>query len=165
MSFLGCSVNPSQDYQLGSIRQNLNYFRGSLSQNFQFFAENRLIYLEKASFLHIVTKSFEPIFQGLEPIVRHRALKGTLVLYYMVNNEFLMNAYPNQSSCSDLIMPTFFWPVFKIFKKMPTNTYCYSNVCKLWFKQWIQGLALCNIPDRCYNEMVKINSYLPTLKK
>ena len=27
---------PSKDYQLGPIRQNLNYFRGSLSQNFKF---------------------------------------------------------------------------------------------------------------------------------
>ena len=69
---------PSKDYQLGPIRQNLNYFRGSLSQKFPVFAENRLIYQEKASFLHIVTTSVEPIFQGLEPIVHHRALKGTL---------------------------------------------------------------------------------------
>ena len=46
---------------------------------FPVFAENRLIYQEKASFLHIVTKSVEPIFQGLEPIVHHRALKGTLM--------------------------------------------------------------------------------------
>ena len=70
---------PSKGYQLGPIRQNLNYFIGSLSQNFQFFAENRLIYQEKASFLHIVTKSVEPIFQGLEPIVRHRALRTIAV--------------------------------------------------------------------------------------
>ena len=62
-----CNV-PSKDYQLGPIQQNLNYF----------FAEKRLIYQEKASFLHIVTKPVEPIFQGLEPIVRYRALKGTL---------------------------------------------------------------------------------------
>ena len=50
-----------------------------------------------------------------------------------------------------------FWPVFKIFKKglqIPLN--CYSSISKLWFKQWIQGLALFNIPDRCNNEMVKI---------
>ena len=75
---MGKSSVPSKDYQLGPIRQNLNYFRGSLSQNFHFFAENRLIYQGKASFLYTVTESVEPIFQGLEPIVRHRALKGTL---------------------------------------------------------------------------------------
>ena len=72
-------VFPLKDYQLGPTRQNLNYFRGLLSQNFQFLLKNRLIYQEKASFLHNVTKSVEPIFQGLEPIVRHRALKGTLL--------------------------------------------------------------------------------------
>ena len=54
-------------------------FERVIEPNFPVFAENRLIYQEKASFLHIVTKSVEPIFQGLEPIVRHRALKGTLV--------------------------------------------------------------------------------------
>ena len=77
---------PSKDYQLGLIRQNLKYFRGSLSQNFPVFAENRLIYQEKASFLHIVTKFVEPIFQGLEPFVRHRALKGTLLLPFLEKN-------------------------------------------------------------------------------
>ena len=51
-----------------------------IEPKFPVFAANRLIYQEKASFLHIVTKSVEPIFQGLEPIVRHRALKGTLLL-------------------------------------------------------------------------------------
>ena len=79
---------PSKDYQLGPIRQNLSYFRGSLSQNFQFFAENGLIYQEKASFLHIVTKSVEPIFQGLEPIVRHRALKEHWIVEMVENYTF-----------------------------------------------------------------------------
>ena len=49
-------------------------------KKFPVFAENRLINQEKASFLHIVTKSVEPIFQGLEPIVRHRVLKETLAV-------------------------------------------------------------------------------------
>ena len=79
----------SKDYQLGPIRQNLNYFRGSLSQNFQFLLKKGLIYQEKAYFLHNVTKSVEPIFQGLEPIVRHRALKGTLMKVIDLNINLL----------------------------------------------------------------------------
>ena len=79
-----CISVHSKDYQLGPIRQNLNYFRGSLSQNFQFLLKIGWFTKKKASFLHIVTKSVEPIFQGLEPIVRRRALKGTLMCMYVV---------------------------------------------------------------------------------
>ena len=41
------------------------------------------------------------------------------------NNFLLMNAYPDQRSHSDLIVPTsfFFGPVFKIFKNLLTNTF------------------------------------------
>ena len=41
--------------------------------------ENFLNFQEKASFLFIVTKSVEPIFQSAGPISRHMALEGILI--------------------------------------------------------------------------------------
>ena len=83
------------------------YFRGSLSQNFQFLLKIGWFTKKKHLFLHIVTKSVEPIFQGLEPIVRHRALKGTpnpslkltcFVCYFKIINIFFKLIFQSKLS-------------------------------------------------------------------
>ena len=68
-----------------------------------------------------------------------------MVLCHMVKNEFLMNAYPDQRSHSDFIVPTSFFQFLRFLRKC----LLYSSVCTLWFKHWIQVLASFNIPDRC----------------
>ena len=46
-------------------------------------AKNWLNCQEKASFLLILTKSVEPIFQSAGPILRHATLEGTLVVTHL----------------------------------------------------------------------------------
>ena len=71
----------SKVFKLRPILHNFTKFEKFLHQNDSFKAENWLNYKEKASFLHIRTKSVEPIFQSAGPILQHVALEGTLHLH------------------------------------------------------------------------------------
>ena len=57
---------------------------------------------EKASFLHILTKPVEPIFQSAGPILRHRASEGTLCVmyfffFYFINRKTAMHNLFNKT--------------------------------------------------------------------
>ena len=60
------------------ILQNLTKLGEYLHQNVSFKAVDWLNSREKASFLHIFTKSVKPIFQSAGPISWHKALEVTL---------------------------------------------------------------------------------------
>ena len=49
---------------------------------YHLFLDTLANYQEKASFLLILTKSFEPIFKIAGQILRHMALEGTLIMFY-----------------------------------------------------------------------------------
>ena len=71
---------PSKVFELGPILLKFTKFWEFLHQNDSFKAENCFNQQQKkASFLHIFTKSVEPIFQSFGPISRHTALEGTLM--------------------------------------------------------------------------------------
>ena len=85
---------------------------------FPVFAENRLIYQEKASFLHIVTKSVEPIFQGLEPIADVAISKRPLL--FTVWTQLRLRSHQN------------FYEIFTRKQFLPTsvgNAQAQSNFC------------------------------------
>ena len=73
----GASV-PSKTFELWPILPNLTKLEGYLAKSLA-LAENWLNCQEKASFLFILTKPVEPIFQSAGPILRHRVLEGTLI--------------------------------------------------------------------------------------
>ena len=59
---------------------------GVLVPNDSFKAENWLNLIEKAPFIHTVTKSVKPIFQRVGPILQHSALEETLIRVIFYRN-------------------------------------------------------------------------------
>ena len=70
---------PLKVFELGPILPNLTKIRRVLAPKSSASAENWLNCQEKASFVLILTKPVEPIFQSAGPILGHTALEGALV--------------------------------------------------------------------------------------